>query len=548
MSYFSRTPAVSPRSQRRALTLLPLLFAFACGAPDTSEAGTGAEGIEGAAIAENQQAATQGCIRGAAKDFVGSAFDALTGTSEAFPFVDGYTACEDPIVKVTNQKQSFVSDSYELERSVSSSVTIDGEGSYALFSANANVKRTVEEKVKFSRNHIVFVAEEEVFKTKVTLDAGVPFNATFEDYLSRPDGKSLIHGAFGDVFVKTAHLGHRINIIYSAEIAHSEKYTREHFAASLDASFKNASFGAALKTTYHNETQVREMLSQMRITVLALSQSDTVLAVKELTPAGVKATLEEFRATANGPGYGAPIRLELEPFGQHGKSEAQFFDWRSRLDVIAHYGSLYHQAKRIADLGTSFRDLTTRARQMMTGAQWYIDQYRTPAGYQGSGQALAAFQEMHYHLRNDAAEYETLAANSQHFYASRVAGVCLSVADAGAGHLGAAISPRNCSTADGQLFRYDSATQEIRSLSGHCFSVAGGGATGDIVLANCQDSPAQNWTFWKSEKKIDCCNARDINLVGNGQGTLLRGVLNRNAYASGWSRSSYREFSWHRAN
>jgi hypothetical protein len=485
------------------------LLAAGCGAPlDSSDLDAELDREDTATQGEAEAAIVAGCIRGPARDYVGSAYDALVGTAESFPFVDNYTACEGPLAAITRQNHRIVSDSYELEKMVASSLSVNSDGHYAIFSGSGSVKQTVEEKVKFSRNSLILFAEEEVERTQVTLDASVPFNATFEEYLTRPNAKTLIHNAFGDLYVKTAHLGHRINIVYSSEYQRTDKYRHEDFSLALEASFKAAAYGASLKTAYHSESQVREMLSQMTTRVLVLSHSNVVIAVRELTPEGVKAALAEFRQAAGAPGYGAAIRYELEPFGQHGKSESQFFDWRTRLQTIDIYQNLYHQAKVVADLGSTYKDLTNRARNMMSASQYYIDQYRTPAGYQGSGQGIAAFREQHYQMMRDAQEYRSIVAASNRFLSMRVGGVCLSVSSGGAGVPDEHIKATACSNSEGQLFRYDTASKKIRSVSGLCVTVAGGAATGNLVLASCADSPAQTWTLSKAERKIDCSNSR----------------------------------------
>lgn len=120
-------------------------------------------------VGESQQALVAGCIRGESRQAVGDAYDLLTGKSGSFPFNDDFTACEST-VGTTRTDMRFFSDAYELERAMTSSVSVEGSGSYGPYSASASVKKTVESKVKFSRSSIVFMADEEITNAKVTLD------------------------------------------------------------------------------------------------------------------------------------------------------------------------------------------------------------------------------------------------------------------------------------------------------------------------------------------------------------------------------------------
>jgi hypothetical protein len=523
------------------------LTSAACGAADPAElnsaefAETPQEPVSGA-----QQAVVAGCVRGESRQAVGDAYDVLNGRSGSFPFNDDYSACEST-VGTTNTDMRFFSDSYEFERAASSGVSVDGQASFGAYSASASVKNKVESKIKFSRNNIIFMVNEEILKTKVTLDGGVPYSPVFEQYLATGDKLSL-HNTFGDAFVKTAYLGHSMRLIFVAEVERTDKYRKQDFESVLKASYQAASVGGSVTVSGFSSTQVNEMTQKMRISVLAITRSPNIPEISEMTLGEVKGVLATFRSVAR-TNNGVTIREELVPFGQHaGKSETQFFDWRQRLASIETYERYYQQAKQISDLGTKFKNLTTRGLDGMAGAQWFIDQFRAPAGYQGSGSGAAAFGNNQYLLRLDADEYKQIVEQSQRLLANRQDGVCITVADGSAGFVTAQLAAKPCSNEDGQLFRYDTSTQLLRTVSGDCVDISGGSSVGGLVLATCGSAPdpkSQHWAFSVGSRKIDPYRTRDIHFVSNGFGTFVRAANNQSANAATWSRDDYREYSWH---
>jgi hypothetical protein len=523
------------------------LSALGCGAVDPAELDSEGDdsSLEAEVTAETRQAAVAGCIRGESRQAVGDAFDLLTGASGSFPFNDNFTACETANFS-TRTDMRFFSDSYEFERAMTSGVSVEGNGAYGPYSASASIKSQVESKVKFSRSSIVFMVDEEIKKAKVTLDADVPYSPLFEQYLAAGNKLSL-HNSFGDAFVKTAHIGHRMRLIFTANVERTDKYRKEDFQAVLKATYSAASVGGSVTVSGFSSTQVTEMSSKMNISVLAITHSTNIPEIRELTLAEVKGVLTTFRAAAANH-QGVTIQTELVPFGQHGgKAEAQFFDWRSRVASIDTYGRYYNQAKQIADLNTTFKDLRNRGSSGMTAAQWYIDQYRSPAGFTGSGQGAAAFGSHMYTMKLDADEYRTIVGQSQRLVGTRLGNVCAGVADGTAGYAGAQLAAKTCSNDDGQLFRYDSSIKSLRSVSGHCVDVSGGGAVGRLVLATCgSPSPkSQRWTFSLASRKIDVWGrTRDIAFLTNDLGGHVRAAQNQSVDASGWSRDYYPQFAW----
>lgn len=547
----------APRSAAWLLAAASL-SALGCGAVDPADLDSmgGEESPQAESEAgESQQAVVQGCIRGESRQAVGDAYELLTGKSGSFPFNDDFTACEST-VGTTRTDMRFFSDAYELERAMTSSVSVEGSGSYGPYSASASVKKTVESKVKFSRSSIVFMADEEITNAKVTLDGNVPYSPLFEQYLASGN-KVNLHNTYGDAFVKTAYIGHSIKLIYTADVERTDKYRKEDFQAVLKASYSAASVGGSVTVSGFSSSQVSEMTSKMRITVLAITRTTPgkILEITEMTLGEVKGLLTTFRAAARAD-KGVTIRTELTPFGQHGgKSEAQFFDWRSRVASIDVYDRYYTQAKQIADLGTTYKDLTNRGRNGMTSAQWYIDQFRSPAGYQGSGQGAAAFGSQMYTLKLDGEEYLKVVGQSQRLVGTRMGDVCVTVADGTAGYPGAQLAVKACSNDDGQLFRYDSSTRLLRSVSGDCIDVSGGTANGTVVLAACATSnrPTQRWSFSVGSRKISAFSTRDIYFVSNDLNDptkdasgLFKGATNQSLNAAGWSRDDYRQYHWQR--
>lgn len=522
------------------------MSATGCGAPDPAElaAADGASSAE-PEVKQTEQAVVAGCTRSeASRQAVGDAYDLLTGKSGSFPFNDNFTACESG-VNTTHTDMRFFSDSYEFERAMTSSVSVEGNGSYGPYSASANVKSTVESKVKFSRSSIVFMVDEEIAKSKATLDANVPYSALFEQYLASGDKLSL-HNSFGDAFVKTAYIGHSIKLIFTAETERTDKYRKEDFQAVLKASYSAASVGGSVTVSGFSSSQVSEMTSKMSVSVLAITHSTNIPEIREMTLAEVKGVLSTFRQAAR-DNPGVTIRTELVPFGQQGgKSESQFFDWRSRVASIDVFDRYFTQAKQVADLGTNYKNLTNRARDGMSGAQWYIDQYRSPAGFQGSGQGAAAFGNYIYTMKSDANEYLNIVGQSQRMIGTRMGNVCVTVADGSAGYPGAQLAVKTCSNDDGQLFRYDSSTKLLRSVSGDCVDVSGGGATGGLVLAACGSSASQHWLFSVGSRKISAFTTKDIAFVSNDLGGLFKGSTNASLNAAGWSRDDYRQYHWER--
>ena len=532
---------------RGILLALASLASAGCGAVDPGESNSAEFGetpVE--PVSEVEQGVVAGCVRGESRQAVGDAYDVLVGRSGSFPFNDDFSACESA-VGTTNTDMRFFSDSYEFERAASSGVSVDGQASFGFYSASASVKSKIESKVKFSRSNIIFMVNEEILKTKVTLDGGVPYTPLFEQYLAAGD-KLNLHNTYGDAFVKTAYLGHSIRLIIVADVERTDKYRKQDFESVLKASYQAASTGAAVTVSGFSSSQVSEMTQKMRVSVLAVTRSPNIPEISEMTLGEVKGVLATFRNAARS-NNGVTIREELVPFGQHaGKSESQFFDWRQRVASIDTYERYYQQAKQISDLGTRFKNLTTRGRDGMTAAQWYIDQYRTPAGYQGSGPGAAAFGNNQYLLRLDADEYKQIVEQSQRLLANRQTNVCITVADGSAGFVGAQLAAKPCSNEDGQLFRYDTSTQLLRTVSGDCIDITGGGNIGGLVLATCgsaRDPRSQHWAFSVGSRAISAFHTRDIYFVSNGFGTFVRAANNQSARATTWSRDYYVEYSWH---
>lgn len=544
---------------RTSKTITVACLLAACDAPPTEWSPEGTSAQDPGGILERVKQEATACLRVTNDDyaFVGGTFDALSGTHESYPFELGpFNTCASPLTNTLVSSQSILRSKYDLERAFSSAVTVSGSAGYGPVSISGNAKSEVEERIKISHETINFLFKETVIKKTVFLGDAVPFSQTFRDTLAAPDGQRRVHDGYGDLYTKTAFLGHSMSILFVADLRHSEKYRREDFEMALEAKYKNASTNAALKTTKHTTSQVSEMLSLMKVSVFQLVSSGTspLPVVTELSFDGVKAAIAAFRANANNNTSYGLVAAELESLDQRFPyTRGQLFDWRAYGTAVADYSAMAGELDKIGGLVTEYQQLPFRASRLAAGIRRLIGMYQdlsvlsvpnTP-GPNWFTDMIGGIWREHSAVSSIHNEYRALVDASSRIKAGRQTDICLGLGGNGPGGAGLQTVAEPCNGRDDQLFRYIG--RQLRSISGHCLDVEGGGARGTVLLSACAApaTTAQTWTFSSGSRKIDPWRTRTINFLSTGHpDSLLRATNGTLGSATSWSRSHYEQYDW----
>jgi hypothetical protein len=532
------------------------LFLTACSASSDSgepQSASGATETPGA----TGEAQVQGCIAptNAEWQWVGDSFNAFSGAQGSFAFnrdpsTNAVAVCVSPALNQSSVVLKFVHTQSDLETMESTDSTVAGGGGYAGASIDAKARQFLEQKVSLTSDSINLVVRVTNPLKVVTMDASVQLSPDVDAQLALSDGKLRVHNTYGDVYVKSAQLGHYLFLVYHATITRSDKYNKRLLELAVKAKYANATSNASLSFENHTEAEVKDMLSCVRVDISAESTVAIPISFDPNKPTEIKSAMDTFWSAANADNARG-TRFELEPFGRrNGRTEADFLDWRPTASALADTGKQLAGVEEIASSGTDFRDLSARAGSLAALMRRMIDRTVNPPlppnvpdyvlGEMGRSVSIGYPLVM-----NDAKDHATRLAQAVLIKAGRQEGLCLGRGLEGAGTAGEKLFGEECNGREDQLYVFDQASKQVQSVSGQCVTISNGTATsGDLALSPCTGSQWQQWIVEAHSVKISAFSLRTVSFIDSVLGTSLRATSGTPARAAGWSRGDYVQYDW----